>query len=80
METIYDHNPTETELINIGANSMSKSEYLSIIASGDDADSANWDLALLFDLRGDVKKTELYANRIKDDAYRTDLWRTLTHP
>lgn len=51
METIYDHNPTQEELKELGANFWTKDEYLKILCP----ESMWFELALLFRLRKDKK-------------------------
>lgn len=56
METIYDHNPIQSELKELGLDFRSKEEYLKIL----DQDSMWFKLALLFRLRKD-KQNEIRA-------------------
>lgn len=73
IETVFDHNITDEEWKKVRG--MSSNLYLSTI----DQETAFYDIAALFYLRGDKKKTGEYANKLSPDR-RNDLWRILTHP
>lgn len=74
METVFDHNITEKEWKYIHGNCR-KDFYLKIL----DQETAYYDIATLFYLRGDKKMATVYANKLSPQ-YRNDLWRILTHP
>ncbi|MDE6079245.1 MAG: hypothetical protein K2G35_04205 [Duncaniella sp.] len=73
METVFDHNITseECEAIGIG----DKDSFLAIAS----ANSNNFELALLFHLRGDDSAVQRYLNRLPREMV-TDFWRTVGHP
>ncbi|MBS1746038.1 MAG: hypothetical protein JST21_07710 [Bacteroidetes bacterium] len=76
METIFDYNPTSSELDEIGINSItlmlrhgidipkpvSKDAYIDAVSQ----DDAYFDLALLFELRGLQKQANKYWAKIPD--------------
>lgn len=62
METIYDHNPTQSELKELGLDFRSKEEYLKIL----DQDSMWFKLALLFRLRKDKQNENRAWSHIPD--------------
>lgn len=73
METVFDHNitPAEIEAIGIG----DKESFLAVAG----ADSNNFELALLFHLRGDDSAVRRYLNRLPREMVN-DFWRTIAHP
>lgn len=62
METIYDHNPTQEELKEFGANFWTKDEYLNTFSS----ESMWFDLALLFRLRNDKQNESRAWSHVPD--------------
>lgn len=65
METIWDHNPTKEELTKI----FGRSERIHILdGAGENTHLAC--LAWLFQVRGDERKAQQYAQRISDPDYR----------
>lgn len=67
METIFDHNPTEKELENIGRLDFEKNEYIDLLQ---ESDTIYADLYCLFSIRGQKKKAEQYANKIQDKKFK----------
>ena len=74
METVFDYNITEKEWAYM-YKAITKDFYLSFIGQ----ESAYRDLAILFYIRGDMKRAESYADKLPPSV-KNDLWRTLTHP
>lgn len=74
METVFDHNITDEEWKNMYG-TCPQNEYTSFIGQ----ETAFYDIATLFYLRGDNKKATEYANKLSPDR-QNDLWRILTHP
>ena len=64
METIFDYNPTSEELQWLSG-SFNKEQYLHVITH----DGALSDLATLFALRLNDKRSREYANKILDRGY-----------
>ncbi|MCH5305595.1 MAG: hypothetical protein J1E79_03855 [Rikenella sp.] len=62
METIFDHNPTPEELHAIGENFRSREWYLTHV----DRETAWFDLALLFQERGDAENETRAWSHIPD--------------
>lgn len=75
METIFDHNVTEEEKIQIIGN-ISKDLYFSFVG----ADSAIQDIAYLYYIRKDIRNMKKYANKIINIDLRNSFWRTVRHP
>lgn len=72
IETVFDHNITDKEWKLVRG--ISSDLYLSIIGQ----ETAFFDIAVLFYIRGNKKKATAYANKLSPDR-RNDLWRILTH-
>lgn len=73
METVFDHHltPAECRAIGIG----NKDTFFAVA----DADSNNFALALLFQLRGNKAAMEKYLRRLPQEMIN-DFWRTTNHP
>lgn len=73
METVFDHNitPAECRAIGIG----NKDTFLAVAG----ADSNNFALAQLFNLRGDKSAVQRYLGRLPREMV-DDFWRTCSHP
>lgn len=71
METIFDHNLTDTERDYF----REESKY-----STRSNDGVLWDLSMLFWFRNDSEKASYYGNQIKDFNTKNDLFRTINHP
>ena len=73
MEIVFDHNitPAECKAIGIG----DKNSFLAVAG----ANSNNFELALLFHLRGDDSAVQRYLNLLSREMV-TDFWRTIGHP
>jgi hypothetical protein len=70
METIFDHNPTQQELVMLfGPRPMTREEYLSVV----EQESAYGDLYRLYSLRGKPEIAEQFLNKITDEDYRLTL-------
>jgi hypothetical protein len=83
METIYDHNPTASELEAIGIDSVSlsirhgvsiadpvtKNTYTAAVTTED----AYFDLALLFQHRNDQKTANAYSSKVPDRMQQYEL-------
>ena len=78
METIFDHNVTDEEMINLFGSIYSKEEYLSDV--GDSKNSVYVDLAYLFYERGLVNKAKAYIRKVSDVNLVLSFWRTVNHP
>ena len=76
METILDHNPTDSEL-NI-LYGRSDEELKNIIRNGTLQDSAFGMIASLMTLRGDEDAKEQYLTKISDPKYRFDIQYSLS--
>lgn len=77
METVFDHEITQKELLDIVGSSMpSQDEYL----KRRDEVSANMDLFYLFYSRGNKQKAGHYADKMPDPLMKYDLYRIVTHP
>lgn len=74
METVFDHNITEKEWKHIYG-TCSQDKYISFIGQ----ETAYYDIAVLYYIRGDNDKATAYANKLPPHR-RNDLWRMLTHP
>ena len=74
METIFDYNPTEKELINIYGRAITLDYYV----KHRDRISAYRDLGLLFIIRNDRKKAEEYAEKLPI-IMQESFWRTVCH-
>ncbi len=74
METIFDYNPTEEELQRFGG--MKQFEFYKSVLGAYYIyeDDANYHLGLLFSMRGDKAKAELYFAKIKDKERLKILW------
>ena len=75
METIFDHNVTQSEMNAIGLVGISKEWYLKHA----DGDTANLGLAYLFWHRGKKAKARAYADKLPPD-WKNDWYRTILHP
>lgn len=75
METIFDHNVTQSEMNAIGLVGISKEWYLKHTGTT----SANLNLADLFWLRGSKAKARAYADKLPPD-WKNDWYRTILHP
>jgi len=73
IETVYQHGLTVEESKKIGF--PEKNIYLRVI----DEQSARFDLALLYNLRGDEVKVAKYLEGLPPNMVN-DFWRTVTHP
>lgn len=73
IETVFNHGITEDEWQNICG--LDKELYLSVV----DEQSARFDLALLYHLRGDSDRTNKYLDGLPPLVIN-DFWRTVTHP
>lgn len=73
METVFDHNITDEEMVMLGM--IDKETFLRLANQED----ANYTLALLFYYRGDKRKAKKYADRLSPNLMN-DFWRTVTHP
>ncbi len=76
MKTVFDHNITQEEKEAIGVVEFQKEEYVKY----SDQDTAYCHLAYLYHNRNNIKKSFDYAHKIKDEIYREDCFRTITHP
>lgn len=74
METVFDHAITPEECKYIGAY-QEKEEYLKWRGES----TANFDLALLYHLRGNKKMWEHYANKLSPEDSE-GFYRTISHP
>jgi hypothetical protein len=63
METIYDHNPTATELLNL-ADGMTKDQYLSSWICS--KDHSILDIVLLYESRNDEPAAKKYSTLIPE--------------
>ena len=74
METIFDYNPTKKELQRFGG--MRQFEHCKELLGAYYIyeDDANYHLGLLFSMRGDKAKAELYFAKIKDKERLKILW------
>ena len=68
METIYDHNPTDEELISITGSVRSLEDY-----SAMDQQTETGRIYRLYKLRGDSVNAALYLSQITDPLYRRDI-------
>ncbi len=68
METLFDHKPTTGEIRNLFGYSMTRAEYETPAL---DENTANADLARLFDSRG--KDPKPFLDRIMDEQYKFNL-------
>lgn len=75
METIFDHNVTQSEMNAIGLVGISKEWYLKH-ASGD---TVFLNLADLFWHRGKKAQARAYADKLSPD-WKNDWYRTILHP
>ena len=67
METIFDHDPSSSELIELLGEAIPKAEYLRFAG---DADTENGRIYRLFTLRGDDATAAEFLARIDDPLYR----------
>ncbi len=67
METVFDHNPTKEELINLfGEDATLPPEQMTA-----DSQMGNWArIAELYSLRGDHERVTCYLDKIEDLEYR----------
>ena len=66
METIFDFNPTDKELKRFGGREQfEKAKKYGIDPFGDE-DTNNYQLGLLFSMRGNKEKAEHYWNQLKN--------------
>lgn len=74
METIFDHNVTEKELTRFGGKEFfDKAEKYGINVF-ENEDDANYHIGLLYSMRGDKEKAQIYFDRIKNRELLTLLW------
>lgn len=73
METVFDHNITEKEWKYVRGSR--KDFYLKFL----DKETAFYDIAALYYIRGNEAKAIEYANKLSP-LKKLDLWRMLTHP
>jgi hypothetical protein len=66
IETIFDHNITKKEMLDIFGLEITKEEYLRLR----DADTMYADLFKLYKLRRDLARAKSFLLKIKDPAYR----------
>ena len=66
METIWDHNPTDDELVAI----FGSREDAERARNARTPDSARMDLAMLFEGRGQTKERDRVVASIEKDSYR----------
>ena len=67
METIFDYNPTDGELGRFNLRTQKQiDEMKCFYEEYPDADSINYQLGLLFSMRGDKRKANKYWSCIKD--------------
>ena len=78
METIFDHNVTDKEMINILGRVQTKKDYLSDVGHSDD--NLIVDLAYLFYYRGLAQKANNYIRKVSDVNMRLSFWRNIYHP
>ncbi|MBR5102385.1 MAG: hypothetical protein IK092_04615 [Muribaculaceae bacterium] len=74
METIFDFNPTPKELNSL-TGIIDETKYKSLFG----ADSCNFDIAMLFYIRGNNRLMKKYAKRIKNVNMQNSFWRTISH-
>lgn len=67
METVFDHNPTEAELIAL-FRSVKMAEWFRDHATSQDGHFAK--IAMLLEMRGEKKLAAEYVARIEDPEYR----------
>jgi hypothetical protein len=70
METIFDHNPTDEEMVTLFGRSIPREEYLAL-PLGQESEFGH--LYSLYKIRGDTATAGRYLNMIADPAYRRDL-------
>lgn len=70
METIFDHNVTDAELVTLLGSVVSRENYLSFPL---DPDGENGMLFSLYSVRGDTTKAKQYLAKVKDKLLRFNL-------
>lgn len=75
METVFDYNITDEERRFIGISEREREDYSRYTGK----DSANRDLASLFHKRGDIKRMEMYAEKLPL-LMKWDFYRIIYHP
>jgi len=74
METIFDYNPTEEELGRFNLRTQKQiDEIKRLYEEYPDVDSINYQLGLLFAIRGDKRKANKYWSYIKDKSMLSTL-------
>jgi hypothetical protein len=76
VETVFDHAITPLEFFAIAGN-MPKEEYIALFRSY--PDSANQDIAFLYNYRNNKEKKKEYAKKLPD-SMRVDFYRTIFNP
>jgi len=71
METIWQHDVTEQELVILFGEAITPEEHRLITQGGADAENAA--LYRLYTIRGDEARAAEYLARIQDDAFRFDV-------
>jgi hypothetical protein len=66
METIFDYNPTQGELNHFGLTSQSYIDFFKKEFLPKSPDSRYYQLGMLFAMRGDNKKADVYWSKVKD--------------
>jgi len=75
METIFDFNPSNSELTSL-IGSLSKEDYLRLTSE----EGALQDIAYLLYYRGDKRKAKEYIEKTENTNFINSFWRTVEHP
>lgn len=74
METIFDHNVTPEELVRFVGPYSVEEAFSKGPAMYTNENDANYALGILFSMRGDKEKAQIYFDRIKNRELLTQLW------
>ena len=75
METIFDFNPSSSELASL-IGSISESDYYRLTSK----EGALQDIAYLMYYRGNIRKAKEYIEKTNNHNFINSFWRTVEHP